>query len=263
MVKCRLDRALANEDWHTIFLCSYTEYLGMVGSDHRPVVAFPEDKVQRRRGQFRFEKRWIRQDGLLESIGRGWGDPTAENSGDVVSKIINCRHEIATWRKNNPPYGKDRISELPKALEEVQTDNNRTHEDILEVSRKLQEAYKDEEEFWHQKSQNMWYTSGDLNTHFYHALTKQRRTRNRIVGLYDTDGNWIIEEQGVEKVALNYFDNLFQTTSPSEFEGFLDEIIPTITPQMNQRLLRLATEDEVRQALLMMHPEKKLMGRME
>ena len=59
----------------------------------------------------------------------------------------------------------------------------------MEVSRKLQEAYKDEEDFWQQKSRNMWHTSGDQNTKFYHALTKQRRARNRIVGLYDSDGN--------------------------------------------------------------------------
>ncbi|KAF8105859.1 hypothetical protein N665_0153s0020 [Sinapis alba] len=34
MVRCRLDRALANEKWHSLFPCSYTEYLGMEGSDH-------------------------------------------------------------------------------------------------------------------------------------------------------------------------------------------------------------------------------------
>lgn len=39
MIKFRLDRALANEEWHSLFPCSYTEYLEMVGSDHRPVVA--------------------------------------------------------------------------------------------------------------------------------------------------------------------------------------------------------------------------------
>ena len=31
-----------------------------------------------------------------------------------------------------------------KHLEEVQSDNNRSQEEILEVSRKLQDAYKDE-----------------------------------------------------------------------------------------------------------------------
>ena len=54
-VRCRLDRALANEEWHTLFPFSYTEYLRMVGSDHRPVIAFMEDKLLRKkRGQFRF-----------------------------------------------------------------------------------------------------------------------------------------------------------------------------------------------------------------
>lgn len=74
------------------------------------------------------------------------------------------------------------------------------------------------------------------------------------MGLYDENGNWLIAEQGVEKVAVDYFDDLFQITSPSDFKGFLDEIAPTITPQMNQMLIRLAIEEEVRQALFMMHP---------
>lgn len=225
---------------------------------HAPIVAFLEDKVQKRKGQFRFDKRWIGQDELMESIERGWEDTsritTGGSSNNFVSKIISCRHEILTWRKNNPPYGKEKIGELQKALEEVQTDPTRTQEDILDITRKLQEAYKDEEEYWHQKSRNTWNTAGDLNTKFYHGLTKQRRTRNRIVGLYDENGNWVVKDQGLEKVAVDYFDELFQTTSPSEFGGFLEEIVPTITPQMNQRLIKPATEEEVRQALFMMHP---------
>ena len=66
---------------------------------------------------------------------------------DVVTKINNCRHEISSQRKDNQPYRKDKIKDLQQALEEVQTDNNRSQEEIFEVSRKLQEAYKDEEEY--------------------------------------------------------------------------------------------------------------------
>ena len=198
MVRCRLDPALANEEWHTLFPCSYTEYLGMVASDHRPVVAYLEDKVPKRKGQFRFDKRWVGKEGLIESITLGWSDNNGDTRPGIVEQISNCRREIAKWRKNNPPYGKEKISELQKALEEVQTDDTRTQEDIIEVSRKLQEAYKDEEEYWHQKSRNMWYSSGDLNTKFYHALTKQRRVRNRIVGLHDGEGNWVTEDIGIE-----------------------------------------------------------------
>ena len=60
----------------------------------------------------------------------------------------------------------------------------------------------------------MWHSSGDLNTKFYHALTKQRRIRNKIVGLYNEAGNWVTEENGVEKVAVDYFDGLFSSTNP-------------------------------------------------
>ena len=141
-------------------------------------------------------------------------------------------------------------------LEEVQTDNDRSQEEILEVSQELQEAYKDKEEYWHQKSRNMWYSSGDLNTKLYHALTKQRQIRNKIVGLHDESGNWITDENGVEKIVVDYFEGLFTTTNPTEFDSFLDEIVPSISPQMNQILMRTATEEEVCQALFMMHPER-------
>ena len=76
------------------------------------------------------------------------------------------------------------------------------------------------------------------------------------MGLHDDQGNWITEENGIEKVAVDYFDGLFSTTNPTDFDNFLDEIMPSISPQMNQILLRTATEEEVRQALFMMHPEK-------
>ena len=149
----------------------------------------------------------------------GWSKYNEGSIYGIVEKISNCRHEIAKWQKNNPPYGKEKIIDLQKALEEVQTDYTRSQEDILEVSRKLQEAYKDEEEeYWHQKSGIMWYSSGDLDTKFYHALTKQRRVRNRIVRLHDAAGNWSTEDNGVKKVAVDYFEELFSTTSPLEFD---------------------------------------------
>ena len=76
----------------------------------------------------------------------------------------------------------------------------------------------------------MWYSSGDLNTKFYHALTKQRQIRNKIVGLHDEAGNWITDENGVEKVAVDYFDGLFNSTNPTEFDSFLEEIGSSISP---------------------------------
>ena len=125
----------------------------------------------------------------MESIVAGWTENQEGQIVDFVTKINNCCHEISSWRKDNQKYGKDKIKDLQHAMEKIQIDNNRSLEEILEVSRKLQESYKDEEEYWHQKSRDIWYSSGDLNIKFYHALTKERRVRNKIVGLHDEMGN--------------------------------------------------------------------------
>ena len=47
-------------------------------------------------------------------------------------------------------------------------------------------------------------------------------------------------------MAVDYFEELFSTTSPSQFDSFLAEVTPSINFQMNQRLLKIATEDEIR-----------------
>lgn len=52
---------------------------------------------------------------------------------------------------------------------------SKSHEEVLEILRKLKEAYRDEELYWEQKSTTMWHTCGDRSTKFYHALPKQRR----------------------------------------------------------------------------------------
>ena len=38
------------------------------------VIAYLEDKISGRKGQFRFNKRWIEQEGLLESITIDWSE---------------------------------------------------------------------------------------------------------------------------------------------------------------------------------------------
>ena len=61
------------------------------------MVALLENKLtRRRRGQFRFDKRWIDQEGLMKSIVSGWTENQEDPSTDFITKINNCRHEISS-----------------------------------------------------------------------------------------------------------------------------------------------------------------------
>lgn len=89
------------------------------------------------------------------------------------------------------------------------------------------------------------------------TLTKQR-VRNRIMEVHDDTGNLIIEDKCVKKLVVNYFGDLSSTTFPSDFDSFMAELTPCITFQMNQSLLRIVMEEEIRHALFMMHLQKTL-----
>jgi len=77
-------------------------------------------------------------------------------------------------------------------------------------------------------------TSGDNNSKYFHALTKQRRTRNRITGLHDENGKWSVEDEDIQHIAVSYFEDLFTTTNPQDFEDSLAEVRTLITDQINE-----------------------------
>ena len=63
-------------------------------------------------------------------------------------------------------------------------------------------------------------------------------------------------ESEVEEVAVKYFTDLFRTTVPTDFDIFLEEVPTSVTEAQNLRLMAAATEEEGKEALFMMKPEK-------
>jgi len=100
-IRCRLDRALANEDWHDLFSNSFIEYLQMVASDHAPVIATIADKKPRGKQKFWFDKRWIGKEGLLEAISTGWNLATGSGERQFVEKLNNCRRYFSLAERIN------------------------------------------------------------------------------------------------------------------------------------------------------------------
>lgn len=58
-------------------------------------------------------------------------------------------------------------------------------------------------------------------TKFFHISTLQRRRRNEITTLQDSGGNWICEPSYVQSHILDYYQNLFTTSSSSSTNSHL------------------------------------------
>ena len=173
-----------------------------------------------------------------------------------MEHISSYRKALNEWRKQHNINSAKLVEELKEKVEGLYADDNATTEKIAAALKKLSDALKAEEIFWKQKSRVFWLRKGDRNTKKIHALTKQRRARNKITQLLDANGNIVEDEEGLVAIDTSYFRQIFESSKAEDIEEALAQVPTTITGAMNDNLTAPVSEWEVKLALFAMHPEK-------
>jgi hypothetical protein len=101
-----------------------------------------------------------------------------------------------------------------------------------------------------------WLSEGDLSTKFFHMSATARSKAKKIERLITDEHNEVRSQGEVCAVAKQYFDQLFKA-KVSSHEPVLALIEPRINDEDNMRLLAPITKEEIHQALLQMHPDKR------
>ena len=136
---------------------------------------------------------------------------------------------------------------------------NLLHESVDEIQglkKEINEMMLREEMVWNQRSKALWIKCGDRNTKFFHATTNNRQRKNIIEGLSDLEGRWREGKEDVEDIILKYFNEIYSTTFPIDFEASLGAVGRRVSEAMNAELLKEFKEEEVWRALMQMHPTK-------
>ena len=113
--------------------------------------------------------------------------------GDAISKLIKVREDSIIFNKEvfrnifkKKRTLENRIIGAREKLEKVDSTS------LILLDRQLQKDYsevlKQEEMLCFQKSNEKWVHFGDRNTSFFHTQTIVRRKRNKIEGLFLSDG---------------------------------------------------------------------------
>ena len=145
---------------------------------------------------------------------------------------------------------------MRKELDEAMSDEQTKDFLISSINQKLLKAYRDEEEFWKQRSRQLWLTLGDKNTGIFHASTKNRRARNRLTTIEDPDGNPAFEDKQITEVIANYYKQIFNSSYPSATEVVNKALTPCITTSTNGKLTSIPSPSEVKSGLFGIHPDK-------
>ena len=86
---------------------------------------------------------------------------------------------------------------------------------------------------------------GDRNTKFFHAKASARRKKNLIVSLKEMDGTVIEQQSDIERVIIQHFSTLFQSSNPNAIEEVVGHIPRVVMEEMNDWLMRDFHPEEV------------------
>ncbi|KFK24637.1 hypothetical protein AALP_AA8G005400 [Arabis alpina] len=129
-------------------------------------------------------------------------------------------------------------------------------EAIRQTNEELKTAYKAEEDFWKQRSRNMWLSLGDRNTGYFHAVTKGRNAVNTFSVIEDEDGVPRFKENEIVEVVVSYFTQLFTAKSTPCLQTVNEAISPKVTEDMNLKLIEDPSGEDIKLAVFAIHADK-------
>lgn len=184
-----------------------------IGLDHWPVRLEIDIKKNLGKKPFRFESFWLRNPKFLLKAEEWWTQSTIQGKGKIHTfqlKLKELKGKIKKWNKEEFGNIMEEKQKLEQEMEEIQQRiiiEGRTEERCKEegiIISKLEERRKQEEILWKQKSRINWLREGERNTKFFHQAMIQHRQRNRILSIKNEEGERIIEQEGIEKVLVEY-----------------------------------------------------------
>lgn len=217
-----------------------------MGSDHRHVLVKPLSSQESYRGSFRFDKRMLNKPLVKETVVRAWNWPPVSFGSSVTERLRSCRKALSRWKHENNMSSKEKIQQIQQQLEVEIALIAPSFVRLDRLQRELLFAHKEEESFWQQKCCKSWAKDGDLNTKFFHASVKGTRTKNNLEKLVDVNGIMQRSDASKGKVDIQYFTNLFTSTSPSNPHDIFSEFPAKIYDDLNAHLISKVSVKEIR-----------------
>ena len=137
--------------------------------------------------------------------------------------------------------------------EEVTKDSRAEY---LAILKKLDNLLLKQNVFWAQSSSISWLKHGDKNTNFCHAQASQRRRRNHIQRIKNSEDSRVEDVEDIAKMAHDYFDSLFNAGTCDQIDECLSTVAKKVTPNMQKILYSDFNVDEIKAELFQKGPIK-------
>lgn len=103
-----------------------------------------------------------------------------------------------------------------------------------------------------------WLQGGDQNSKKFHASTLERHDRNRVQRIKGQNGIWVEGQLEVEQTILDYFREVYTSERPHNFSECLNAAPRLVSQDINEELMRIVTDSEIKSAMESLGPLKSL-----
>ncbi|GER45601.1 RNA-directed DNA polymerase [Striga asiatica] len=181
----RLDRALVNEKWDTLFGKTVVKHLPRAMSDHSPLLISFRGRVNlpKRGGFFKYWAAWEAHDKWEDWLTANWN-----NDLEFPEAIWKLTANINDWKYKI--FGD--INKRKKKLLREEYEATVSQEDLLRT----------------QNARAVWLSQGDRNTKHFHSKFKDKRKGLKIRAIQLEDGSWVSDVRRLGEEATNFFRNV-------------------------------------------------------
>jgi len=261
-VKVRLDRGLANASFLDLFREVKVWHIQTTESDHCCLIleCLPHVSCNRRKKKnFRYENMWCRDPSYMALIRDTWdGADGAADLNGVQNRLGKIQGSLQDWEHNVFGSVRKTLANLRKDLEHERgrsLDSGPSRKERQLMAR-ISEILSREEIMEKQRPRIDWLKDGDRNTALFQAKARERAKRNKISVLKRDDGSLATSQDELESVATEFYKNLFTAQNELSPETIFEHVPRKVTAEMNERLTRPFSADEVERALYMMKGSK-------
>ena len=142
---------------------------------------------------------------------------------------------------------KEKKEFLKKAEEVAIVDGSMNR--VLRLKKEINDLLSKEEKMWKQRSRALWLHEGDTNTRYFHSRATHRFKRNKIEALENSRGDHCVDENGIANILVDFYQNLFASSSPNQIEEALEATPMVVREEMNLELVSPFEKAEVNMAL--------------
>ncbi|KAM0853650.1 hypothetical protein ACQ4PT_050943 [Festuca glaucescens] len=197
-VRVRLDRAVPNDSFSSIFEGCNVENIITTSSDHYALLisltaVSPHFERTPVKQGFRYEAMWKRAEDYASVVEAAW-QPNSTGPNPLQATWANLNQmagSLKDWSCISFGSVRRQIKKLEGKLRELRNSgiNASVIAEEREVERQLCELFEREEVMARQRSRVEWLREGDRNTAFFHAKASARKKTNCISSLIRANGS--------------------------------------------------------------------------